>query len=420
MGGQVAKLNSCTPEQLKAGRLVVMTLNLQYFASFPKDAQAAKARLQEALGGACPPDVICVQEGLEHRDILSELGFELVVCTGRDGVAQSVSDMVYADDQALGGCDPANHDMLLCNQIYVRRNFSWSIADWGVEQISSDLQLTGSSGRSHGKLAVRSMAWVKLRSATGPFVYVMCTHISGGRFEDQYFAQQLSEERRLQTERALNFFHARVKPNPDDIGILVGDFNATTEYGKEGPMHSYFKAAIANSSGVQADASVAGLQNEQEIEELFKTYMVSPFTAIKKHGWTLAYDQHKVGPTSGFGHLVDHMATSRPLEVVSAEPVHFTNQKFGNKPKDTDLPLTDHNAVRTVFSIPASAAEEANIRSSHSSIRSPSLLPDLEANVSSSTQLSVRGAFQRFLSSVFSGPLKSLLFANAAPSASFC
>mmetsp|Transcript_87707 Transcript_87707/g.168217 ORF Transcript_87707/g.168217 Transcript_87707/m.168217 type:complete len:408 (+) Transcript_87707:98-1321(+) len=406
MGGQVAKLNSCTPEQLKAGRLVVMTLNLQYFASFPKDAQAAKARLQEALGGACPPDVICVQEGLEHRDILSELGFELVVCTGRDGVAQSVSDMVYADDQALRGCDPADHQMLLCNQIYVRQELSWSVADCGVEQISSDLHLTGCAGRSHGKLAVRSMAWLKLRSATGPFVYIMCTHITGGRFEDQYFAQQLSNERRLQTKRALNFFHKQVKPSSDDIGILVGDFNATTEYSEDGPMHGYFKAAIANSPGVKADALAAGLQDEQEIEELFKTYMVSPFTAIEEHGWTLAYDQTQVGPTSGFGHLVDHMATSRPLEVVSAEPVHFTNQKFGNKPKDTTLPLTDHNAVKTVFLISEAAIEEADVKS----------LAVLRSWI---PQLSIRGAFQHFSFSGLRDHLKSLWFSSVARSASF-
>mmetsp|Transcript_96464 Transcript_96464/g.170885 ORF Transcript_96464/g.170885 Transcript_96464/m.170885 type:complete len:408 (-) Transcript_96464:160-1383(-) len=406
MGGQVAKLNSCTPEQLKAGRLVVMTLNLQYFASFPKDAQAAKARLQEALGGACPPDVICVQEGLEHRDILSELGFELVVCTGRDGVAQSVSDMVYADDQALRGCDPADHQMLLCNQIYVRQELSWSVADCGVEQISSDLHLTGCAGRSHGKLAVRSMAWLKLRSATGPFVYIMCTHITGGRFEDQYFAQQLSNERRLQTKRALNFFHKQVKPSSDDIGIFVGDFNATTEYSEDGPMHGYFKAAIANSPGVKADALAAGLQDEQEIEELFKTYMVSPFTAIEEHGWTLAYDQTQVGPTSGFGHLVDHMATSRPLEVVSAEPVHFTNQKFGNKPKDTTLPLTDHNAVKTVFLISEAAIEEADVKS----------LAVLRSWI---PQLSIRGAFQHFSFSGLHDHLKSLWFSSVARSASF-
>jgi len=339
--------------------LIVMTLNFQYFATYPKDAVAAKARLHSALCGNRSPDVICVQEGLVGRDVLGDLGFELYTCSGREGLAQSVCDMVYADGQALGNCNPADHGALLCNQMYVRKSSAWQVVADGVQQISSDVELAGTADRSQGKLAIRSMAWLKLRQNTGVSVYVMCTHLSGGRFEDQYFVQQLCDERRLQTERALDFFHSHAEPDANDVGILVGDFNATTEYTKDGPMHGYYKASIASSAGVQADASAAGMQHDDQLEKLFKDYMMSPFVAIEKRCWTLAYDQARVGPTSGFGHLIDHMAMSRPLDIIFAESVHFTNQKFGNKPKDTDLPLTDHNAVKTIFAIPTAAASSA-------------------------------------------------------------
>merc|ERR1719446_796946 len=76
--------------------------------------------------------------------------------------------------------------------------------------------------------------------------------------------------------------------------------------------------------------------------------MLSPFAAIQAQGWLLAYGR-EVGITSGFGHLIDHMATSRAVQVKSSRVDHLTNQKFGNKPPDTDLPLTDHNSVTTVF-----------------------------------------------------------------------
>merc|ERR1739848_118986 len=110
-----------------------------------------------------------------------------------------------------------------------------------------------------------------------------------------------------------------------------------------GVMHGYYKAAIATSSGVQADAGTAKVEGEEELEMHFKEYMISPFTAISAHGWTFAYDRQQVGYTSGFGHCIDHMAMSRPLVVDSTEVIHLTNQKFGSKPKDAEVVLTDHN-----------------------------------------------------------------------------
>lgn len=328
-----------------------MSLNLQYFASYPTDADAAAKRLCEATGGPSAPDVICVQEGLCGVDVLDAAGFELCVCAGMFGLAQSVQDMVYHDEVALKACPEANRSKLLCNQIYRRRSSAWQLDTSGCEQISSDLQLAGGGGRAQGPLALRTMVWAKFRCADNgqsPAAFVMNTHITGGRFEDQYFVQQLAQERCRQIERCQDFFMHRPNPEDGDVGILVGDMNATTEYRAGGAMSSYFKFGIAGSPGVGMDSSSAQLKSADELEDLFKNYMTSPFKAFARMGWHLAYGP-ELGITSGFGHLIDHMATSKPLVVERAEIVYLTNQKVGGLPPDTDLPITDHNAVKTVF-----------------------------------------------------------------------
>jgi endonuclease/exonuclease/phosphatase family metal-dependent hydrolase len=339
-------------QAVAGNELEVMTLNLQYYASYPSDERMAEQRLREVTSGLSPPDVICVQEGLSGRDVLRPCGFVKQVCSAEENMAQSVFDMVYGDANTLKACPETSHSDLLCNQIYLRNDSRWQVEDRGVERISSDLQLDGGGSRMQGKLAIRSMVWVKLfiPGCAGTSVYVMCTHISGGRFEDQYFVQKLAKERENQPDRIIeNFFKPRAY-GTKDVGILVGDFNATQEYAAGGPMAGYFKASIANSEGVQQDQSVDGV-DDAGLEEKFKNYMVSPFAAIQKHGWTFAYTQEQVGVTSGFGHLIDHMAVSRPLPVKSTRVIFLTNQKFGKKEKDTDLVLTDHNSVQTCFII---------------------------------------------------------------------
>lgn len=330
--------------------LSVMTLNLQYFASFPQDEALASQRLRELTGGV---DIICVQEGLCGVDVLKAAAFELCICAGEKGQAQSVRDMVYGDGAALGACPEGIRSKLLCNQIYIRRGSPWRVGAVGCEQISSDLCLTGGCGRAKGPLALRTMVWVRLQhhDAHRPAVYVMCVHLSGGRFEDQYFVQDLAAERHRQIERCTAFFSER-RPYAEasDVGVLVGDFNATTTYTSNGTMSSYFKAGIAVSEGVAEDARIAQVQMGTELEGLFEAYMLSPFTALDHLGWTLAYGE-ELGVTSAFGHLIDHMALSRNLLVENAEVVYLTNQKLGNKAADTDLPLTDHNAVKIVLSL---------------------------------------------------------------------
>jgi endonuclease/exonuclease/phosphatase family metal-dependent hydrolase len=257
--------------------------------------------------------------------------------------------MVYGDQNSLKQCDEYYHQQLLCNQIYVRKDTDWDLVDSGVVKISSDFDLQGGGGRAKGKLAIRSMVWAKFKRDNLPIAYVMCTHITGGRFEDQYFVQNLLEERSQQLERIISFYESRPDPKQHDVGILVGDFNATMDYDPGGAMSSYFKGAIAGSEGVQADAKEAGLRLDS-LEDHFKHYMISPFTAIRRRGWFHAYGA-EVGITSGFGHLIDHMVTSRSIDCASAKVIYLTNQKFGDRPKDTELPLTDHNSVKVEFKI---------------------------------------------------------------------
>lgn len=349
--GLTPSLPSAPPSK-EPNELCLMTLNLQYFSSYPADEVAAEERLREATGGVNPPDVICVQEGLACKDVLRPIGFKKIECSGQDGVAQTVYDMVYGDEATLKACPETSHQELLVNQIYMREDSQWEVIDSGTERISSDLTLLGGGGRAQGVLAIRSMVWIKLRfpGSSGSCVYVMCTHISGGRFEDQYFVQQLAQERYSQPDRIIGDFFKRRTEGSDDLGILIGDFNATKEWNPSGPMHGYFKMAIMNSAGVEEDREAAGI-NVDDLEDWFKTYMISPFTAItEKHGWQFAYTQEEVGVTSGFGHLIDHMATSRSVPVKSTEMVYLTNQKFSSV-KDTEIPLTDHNSVKATFLI---------------------------------------------------------------------
>jgi len=335
----------------QSNRLVVMTLNFQYFSSYPENADAGQEALRQALcvdDRQTAADVIAVQEGVADIDVLHAVGYDLVICSGKEGKAQSVREMVYSDHAALQACPERLHDRVLCNQLYLRRGSRWGIEESGVEQISSHLELKGGGGRCEGRLAIRSMVWAKLRKpGCDGSVYVMCTHISGGRFEDQYFAQQLAEERRLQPERCVDFFE-RHRRTQKDTAILVGDFNALEEYASNGPMHGYYTFGVAPSQGVKTDAEHAGLCTPDALEAKFKEYMISPFTALRGKGWTFAYGQ-EIGITSSFGHLVDHMAMSRPIVVEYCDIKYLTNQKVGNKPKDTEFPLTDHNAVKVAF-----------------------------------------------------------------------
>eukprot|EP00931_Biecheleriopsis_adriatica_P018052 TRINITY_DN12738_c0_g1_i2.p1 TRINITY_DN12738_c0_g1~~TRINITY_DN12738_c0_g1_i2.p1 ORF type:complete len:225 (-),score=56.23 TRINITY_DN12738_c0_g1_i2:18-692(-) len=114
-------------------------------------------------------------------------------------------------------------------------------------------------------------------------------------------------------------------------------------------MHSYFAASVSLAPSVKVDASERNI-SEQDLEPCFQEYMTAPFAELRRQGWELAYQEADVGPTSAFGHLVDHMAVSDARKPVRVERLLTTNQGFGSKAnRDTDIPITDHNAVTATF-----------------------------------------------------------------------
>jgi len=335
-------------------KLILLTLNMQYFASWPKDRhEDAIKRLGSVLQQDPSPHVICVQEGLFGTDVFSKLGYDLVVSSGHgDGTSQSVHDMVYGNTEAIKSLDESTRRAKLTNEIYVRHGcVRWELVDAGVELISSNTVLKGGGGRMEGKLAPRSVAWVQLKKTgepKAPGVFVLCTHLTGGRFEDQYYLQSLQSERAKQIPRAMEPFYQRCEQRKD-LGVLVGDFNAMPTYDREGGIHKYYEGAIMSSEGVQHDAREAGLDDEQMIER-FEHYVTSPFTAIAEKGWKLAYNPQQVGPTSSYGETVDHVATSRVC-TTHVKKFFMTNQRFGTGEPDTDLVLSDHNAVKVTIQL---------------------------------------------------------------------
>lgn len=110
-------------------------------------------------------------------------------------------------------------------------------------------------------------------------------------------------------------------------------------------MHGYFASSIEKSEAVKQDAAS---NNIACLENSFGKYMMSPFIAIKDEGWTLAYSEGQVGATSTFGHVIDHMAVSDHRLSAQVERLIATNQRF-SQTKDTDVPITDHNAVQATF-----------------------------------------------------------------------
>mmetsp|Transcript_132101 Transcript_132101/g.240362 ORF Transcript_132101/g.240362 Transcript_132101/m.240362 type:complete len:947 (+) Transcript_132101:197-3037(+) len=361
--------------QLRETRdLVVMTMNLQYFASWPRDADAAWRELH-TVTSVPPPDVICIQEGLHGGpDVLFEVGYRRVLSSAT--CSQPLREMLYNDIGILKGVDEKAFDKLLVNELYIRDQAEpkgtaggseWEAIDCGVERTSASIPLDhrpgyeGSEAHStQWDLAQRSVVWVKLRHRTrrnGPFVYVLNTQLTSGVLEDQFFLKPaLSSERRRQVQQCLEVFKSRSADG--DLGILVGDFGAAPEDAPDGPRKEYFSSTVSTSAIMREEALQMGLPLD-EVEQRFKAYHCSPFEALVENDWRLAYSQAQVGPTSNLGDLVDHMATSRAVPV-SVKVFPTTNQKKGDHPAITQVPLSDHNFVKATFSVryPMQDAEE--------------------------------------------------------------
>jgi len=301
--------------------LVVMTMNLQHFASWPKDPDAGYYELCRITEVQPPPDIICVQEGVAGRDVLSELGYQLVVSS--QSSAQPVQEALYNDAGSLKAVKEAYRGRLLVNELYVRvqtpaSSMEWEVVDNGAARISSDEQ-RAATGAGFVPLAVRSVAWAKLRHRTrpdGPFVFLLNSQLSGGPLEESIFSQAaLVQERQKQVARVVDFVDGLL--SGDDLALFVGDLGAEP--------------------------------NEQAHES-------SPFGLLSERGWKLAYGQAQVGPTSSSGQLTDHMAMSRAVPAL-VKVFATTNQCGENMPPVTQVPLSNHNFVKATFSVRYSVSE---------------------------------------------------------------
>eukprot|EP00434_Breviolum_minutum_P015279 symbB.v1.2.013463.t1/scaffold951.1/size304340/3 len=328
--------------------VVVATMNLRRYASVPRDWQAVHRELSRIF--VDPPDVVCLQEGLEGMDILSQAGRSRIspsprrwILRGQVGYkriassvlrAQALRDAVYGSAAELSTCSASSHGRLLVNELYIRAAGSaWEAIDRNGER----------QGCGSWPLATRCVVWTKLRHCqrpAGPFVYVLNTQLSGGRVEDPHFLA-LAEERELQMQRLLELFDAHLGVAEGDLGILAGSLGAHPK--DIGPV-------------LVTDASKSGFHTD-ELRKRFQDYLASPFKVMAEHRWKLAYDQFQVGSTSPEGRLVDHMATNYGT-AVQAEALS----------SGSHTSLSDHDFVKAKFSVPVQQAKGRRVPL-HSAVR---------------------------------------------------
>ena len=191
-----ARVGSQTREE--SSPLVVLTMNLRRYASVPRDWQvplctyvctcvrmyvcvcvclpreAVHREVSRVLADA--PDVLCLQEGLEGMDIVSQIGYKRIASSVLR--AQALRDAVYQSPLELNTCSSSSHGRLLVNELYIRSGSNWEAPssrvkkigkgghgqaiDSGAAQISSDMMLEFEGDRSQGggtwPLATRCVA----------------------------------------------------------------------------------------------------------------------------------------------------------------------------------------------------------------------------------------------------------------------
>eukprot|EP00931_Biecheleriopsis_adriatica_P094029 TRINITY_DN67735_c0_g1_i1.p1 TRINITY_DN67735_c0_g1~~TRINITY_DN67735_c0_g1_i1.p1 ORF type:complete len:556 (-),score=95.02 TRINITY_DN67735_c0_g1_i1:14-1681(-) len=318
--------------------LTVMTFNVQQYQSFPPDEAAGAQRLRELTElQAVPADVICVQEGREDED---------------DHLGRLCEAFKYRKLHSSAWARlPMDPHAQITNQLYIKESSPWEAVDQGAELISSKMLLKHHAYKYKPcHLPLRTVVWVKLKPKKrahdeGPSVVVLNTHVSGGRYEDPCFLQRLTEERRKQPERAIAVFQREAGPR--DAGILVGDFNAPAQVA-ESSCRQYFQSKIASVPTVQTDRAAQNLSEDAAFAK-FKDYMAAPFATLGDHGWKLTYDESEVGPTSTYGHLVDHMAVSDAGRIKAQRSERLLTCKTPGE--QVPLPITDHNAVKVTFDV---------------------------------------------------------------------
>lgn len=269
-----------------------MTINFRHYSDYPRGPDVGRKVLAQLTAAAPQPDVICVQEGLDGVDVLRNLGYKRASSTG--GQARILRDMVYGSQEVLTTADEENLDKLVVNEIYVRgERATWDVIEVGATQISSDQILEKDNNDSMGvecvfwPLAVRALAWVKLRNR-GPgnsTALVMCTNLTGGTFEDQFFLKQLSQERVLQVDKALRVLGGH---GGCDAVVLAGDLGITLPERAPQEAVRMRLSALMSQPGSQAELDITreGLRHE-EVERRYRAYASSALTALKSRGFNV-------------------------------------------------------------------------------------------------------------------------------------
>lgn len=302
-------------------KLVVLGLSLRHVSAAPITGEASRQRLARLLSHGQHPDVLCVQEGIEGCKLLEEAGYTKVISSAVK--AQTVREMLYSNNEALQAIPTTSTEKLLVNELYTcGAESDWQVDETGVEQISSDMALSGSN-TAEGSLAARSVVWARLRPRTspeGPFVVVLNAQLTGGHLEDQFFLQDLAVERQRQVERILDLFDNRAQGG--DLGLLFGVQAAlaptNTQVGYlQDTLACYFDEHVLRSNKVQEDANTTKVRSAEDLRQRFFEYAHGgPSKTLATRDWQLLgqHDQQS-------GNAPDNRPGTSPCCMVASRTV---------------------------------------------------------------------------------------------------
>jgi endonuclease/exonuclease/phosphatase family metal-dependent hydrolase len=274
--------------------------------------------------------------------LMGEAGYTKVGASNlADGTASEAEVMCYFDKSVVGPdkswasvrCVP------LTNAIYLQRGCGWFVSGGPIVQtIQSNITLSNGY-----PLAPRSVVLVPFH-VTGyeKEVWVACTHLSGGRWED-LDAPLLKEERKKAINTIINLLKGHARTH--DFQIILGDFNSSQSPTKQ--ILEYFESVVKVKEQFQTSfKQYKEAKGIDDAEELFVDYMCGVFGAMQDAGFVTPYREALIAPTSAFGHIVDHICTNGlpGMTCNYADVVRMCNPIKGEKVLENEV--SDHNALR--------------------------------------------------------------------------
>ena len=346
--------------------LTVLSLNMEFYHQY-QNANDKPAYEQYLKRKVVSVDVLCVQEDLwQCSDAFLKPtkpfdGFRRIVSSFEQ---QAAHDLLRKENGDFLNYDDS-FTSTLGNSIYVKSELldnnkndnthhhgGWTVIDQTVLQISSDLVLPNGT-----MLGYRCVVGAILESQGGIIdkpVQILCTHLSGGRFEDKYM-----EEPRMRGERARQMQHCLDQQDPSAYNVLAGDFNSSATRTKA--MDGYWQLLTQQ-------------QTEQTTKQLsftdFYSYMMAPFTSLAcsssndkndNKDWHLLYETLD-GPTSRFGHVIDYFVVSSQLLGVpkTIKRVRMIKEymEWVTPSADTDFVHQHTNSDTTLYSTTSDSTTE--------------------------------------------------------------